>query len=43
MIAFDTPQAVYRPAVLAELYGSQLASWDDGQQVFVFVDDHHCC
>lgn len=43
VIAFDTPQAVYRPAVLAELYGSQLASWDDGQQVFVFVDDHHCC
>jgi ABC-type Mn2+/Zn2+ transport system ATPase subunit len=43
VIAFDTPQVVYRPEVLSRLYGGRLATWDDGQQVFVFVDDHNCC
>jgi ABC-type Mn2+/Zn2+ transport system ATPase subunit len=43
VIAYDTPQAVYRPEVLSALYGGQLATWDNGQQVFVFVDDHNCC
>lgn len=43
VIAYDTPAVVYRPEVLTQLYGGRLATWDDGQQVFVFVDDHNCC
>lgn len=43
VIAFGPPSAVYRPDVLTSLYGGQLATWDAGRQVFVFVDDHNCC
>jgi ABC-type Mn2+/Zn2+ transport system ATPase subunit len=42
IIAFGRPDEVYNPDVLAKLYGGQLATWQDGQRVMVFVDDHHC-
>lgn len=42
VIAFGTPGEVYQPEVLSQLYGGQLATWQDGKQVMVFVDDHHC-
>jgi ABC-type Mn2+/Zn2+ transport system ATPase subunit len=42
VIAFGTPDEVYQPEVLSQLYGGQLATWQDGKQVMVFVDDHHC-
>jgi ABC-type Mn2+/Zn2+ transport system ATPase subunit len=43
LIAYDTPQAAYTPAVLSQLYGGKLAVLEDGRQVTVFVDDHDCC
>jgi manganese/zinc/iron transport system ATP- binding protein len=42
VIAYGTAQEVYQPDVLAKLYGGQLATWQDGHQVMLFVDDHHC-
>jgi ABC-type Mn2+/Zn2+ transport system ATPase subunit len=42
IIAYGTPKTVYKPDVLAKLYGGQLATWQDGKQVMFFVDDHHC-
>jgi ABC-type Mn2+/Zn2+ transport system ATPase subunit len=42
LIAYGPPEAVYTPDVLARLYGGQLATWQAGQPVLVFVDDHHC-
>ncbi|MEZ4668938.1 MAG: metal ABC transporter ATP-binding protein [Anaerolineae bacterium] len=42
VIAYGTPEEVYKPDVLTQLYGGQLATWQDGEQVMVFVDDHHC-
>ena len=39
---YGTPAEVYQPDVLSQLYGGQLATWQDGKQVMVFVDDHHC-
>jgi manganese/zinc/iron transport system ATP- binding protein len=42
MIAYGTPKDVYQPEVLSKLYGGQLATWQDGRQVMLFVDDHHC-
>jgi len=44
VIAYGTPSDVYRQDVLAQLYGGQLAAWQDGKQVTLFVDDqhHHC-
>ncbi len=40
IIACGTPQEVYTPAVLSKVYGGRLATWDDGRQVMMFVDDH---
>ncbi|MCB9451326.1 MAG: metal ABC transporter ATP-binding protein [Anaerolineaceae bacterium] len=42
LIADGEAKAVYTPEVLGQLYGGQLATWDNGRQVMVFVDDHHC-
>ena len=42
LIAYGTPHDVYQPDVLMKLYGGQLATWQDGRQVMLFVDDHHC-
>lgn len=42
VIAYGTPQEVYRPEVLSQLYGGRLATWDNGRQVMVFVDEHGC-
>lgn len=43
MIAYGPPEAVYTRDVLAQLYGGRLATMADGQQMTLFVDDHHCC
>lgn len=43
MIAFGAPATTYSPDVLAQLYGGQLATWVNGREVTVFVDDHDCC
>lgn len=42
MIAYGTPAEVYRPDVLAGLYGGRFATWRDGDQTMLFVDDHTC-
>ena len=42
LIAYGAPDAVYTPDTLAQLYGGRLATWDDGRQVTVFLDDHNC-
>ena len=42
MIAYGPAAAVYIPDTLTQLYGGRLATWDDGQQMMVFVDDHTC-
>ena len=42
VIAFDTPEIVYHPDTLAQLYGGRVATWQNDQQVMVFVDDHAC-
>ncbi|HEX2906557.1 MAG TPA: metal ABC transporter ATP-binding protein, partial [Phototrophicaceae bacterium] len=42
LIAYGAPAEVYRPEVLAALYGGRFATWDAGSQTMVFVDDHHC-
>ncbi len=42
MIAFGSPDLVSQPDVLAQLYGSRITTWRDGQPVTLFVDDHHC-
>jgi ABC-type Mn2+/Zn2+ transport system ATPase subunit len=41
LIAYGSPAEVYRPDVLAQLYG-QVATWEAGKQVVVFLDDP-CC
>jgi ABC-type Mn2+/Zn2+ transport system ATPase subunit len=43
VIAYGTPAEVYHPHTLSELYGGKLATWQDGREVMVFVDDHDCC
>lgn len=43
VIAYDTPAKVYNPHTLSHLYGGKLATWENGRQVMVFVDDHDCC
>ncbi len=43
MIAYGTPTEIYTPDVLTQLYGGRLATWDNGRQVTVIVDDHDCC
>jgi ABC-type Mn2+/Zn2+ transport system ATPase subunit len=40
LIACGLPSEVYRPSVLSQLYGGQLATWQDHGQLHVFVDDH---
>lgn len=42
-IAYGPPEDVYTPEVLSQLYGGRLTTIQDGEQVTVFVDDHHCC
>ena len=42
-IAYGPPDEVYTPQVLSQLYGGRLTTIQDGEQVTVFVDDHHCC
>ncbi len=39
LIAYGTPAEVYTPEVLAQIYGSKLATLDG---TTVFVDDHEC-
>lgn len=43
MLAYGEPEAVYRPEILSQLYGGQIATLEDGRHVTVFVDDHDCC
>lgn len=43
IVAYGTPREVYTPQILSQLYGGKLATWDQGRQVMVFVDDHNCC
>ncbi len=43
LIAYGPPSEIYTPDVLKRLYGGGLAATNNGQQVTVFVDDHHCC
>lgn len=40
LIAYGTAEDVYQPAVLARLYGGQIATLENGR--LLFVDDHHC-
>jgi ABC-type Mn2+/Zn2+ transport system ATPase subunit len=42
LIAYGTPAEVYRPDVLAKLYGGRFATWDEQTQTMLFLDDHHC-
>ncbi len=42
LIAYGTPQEVYNPDVLSQLYGSGLTSFQAGDGRVFFVDDHHC-
>jgi len=42
MIAYGCPDDVYSPEILSQLYGGKLATWVEGQQITVFVDDHDC-
>ena len=42
-IAYGTPAEIYTPEVLSQLYGDRLATWQDGRQITVLVDDHNCC
>jgi ABC-type Mn2+/Zn2+ transport system ATPase subunit len=42
VIAYGTKDEVYTPAVLAKLYGGQIAAWSEGGQLMLFADDHHC-
>lgn len=43
IIAYGRPAEIYTPDVLSQLYGGKLATWTEGQQITVFVDDHDCC
>lgn len=42
IVAFGAPAEVYKPEILAHLYGGKVALWDQNQQVVIFVDDHGC-
>jgi ABC-type Mn2+/Zn2+ transport system ATPase subunit len=42
VIAYGSPAEVYRPDVLAKLYGGRFATWDEHTHTMLFVDDHHC-
>ncbi len=43
LIAYGPPANVYTRDILAQLYGSRLATLENGEQVNIFVDDHECC
>ncbi|MEP7289173.1 MAG: metal ABC transporter ATP-binding protein [Chloroflexota bacterium] len=40
LIAYGTPQQVFKPEILAQAFGGQLAIWQDGEQVVMFTDQH---
>ena len=42
LIAYGKPRDVYRPDVLAKMYGGGLALVENGHGVAVYVDDHGC-
>ncbi|MBE2269491.1 MAG: metal ABC transporter ATP-binding protein [Anaerolinea sp.] len=42
LIAFGDPRAVLTADTLAHIYGHRVMTWQDGQEVAVFVDEHHC-
>ncbi len=42
LIAYGTPDEVYQPNILAQLYGGKITTWQDGKPLVMFVDDHHC-
>lgn len=42
LIAYGPPQEVYKPEILAHLYGGKVALWNQDQQVVMFIDDHGC-
>ncbi|MFN8379771.1 MAG: metal ABC transporter ATP-binding protein [Anaerolineae bacterium] len=43
LVALGTPEEVFVPDVLAELYGRGLIAQRDGQHLDLFVDEHGCC
>jgi ABC-type Mn2+/Zn2+ transport system ATPase subunit len=42
LIAYGEPQHVLTAETLSQLYGQRLVTWQNGREVSVFVDDHHC-
>lgn len=40
VIAYGTPADVFKPDVLAEAFGGQLAIWQDGQRLIMLTDHH---
>ena len=42
LIAYGEPQRVLNADTLSQLYGQRLLTWQDGREVSLFVDDHHC-
>jgi ABC-type Mn2+/Zn2+ transport system ATPase subunit len=42
LIAYGTPQQVYQPEILSQLYGSKLTTFAADHEQVLFVDDHHC-
>lgn len=42
LIAYGAPRDVLTTDTLSQLYGQRLVTWQDGQEVSLFVDDHHC-
>ena len=42
LIAYGAPDQVFTTETLTQVYGRRLITWQDGAQVSVFVDDHHC-
>ncbi len=42
LIAYGSASEMYSSEVLSALYGGKLAALRDGDEVVVFVDEHHC-
>jgi ABC-type Mn2+/Zn2+ transport system ATPase subunit len=40
LVAYGTPQEVFKPAMLAQAYGGQLAVWQGDNQIFIVADQH---
>ena len=40
LIAYGSPDAVFKPAILAEAFGSQMAVWHNDGQVIMLTDQH---